>query len=279
MKRLAVCVAGCMMLLGASSAEASITLGQTSPTGSTPQNCGPTSGGYIQPTVTSGTTYVVPAAGRITSWSTAALSTAGQQLSLLVVRPLGGSSFLGVTHDGPHALTPSAKNTFATSLTVKAGDILGLDSFNTNFPTACGFVVPGEKELGSFPDPPPDDGQSGTFTPNTGNRLNATAEFDPSNSFSLAGTSRNKKKGQATVTVNLPGPGTVSLAGKGLKAQAATLSIATGGSLALQVIGKGKVARKLRGGGKARVTPSFTFTPTGGSANTQSEPVKLIKKR
>jgi hypothetical protein len=279
MRRLAISAVGLLILLPVASAQASITLGQTSPTGSTPQNCGPSSGGYIQPTVTSGTTYVVPAAGRITSWSTTALGTSGQQLTLLIVRPLGGSSYLGVTRDGPHLLTPSAKNTFATALNVKAGDILGLDSFNTNFPTACGFVVPGELELGSFPDPPPDDGESGTFTPNTGNRLNASAVFDPSNSFSFAGTSRNKKKGQATVTVNLPGPGTVSLAGKGLKAQAATLAIAAGGSLALPVIGKGKVAKKIRARGKAAVTPSLTFTPVGGSANTQSQPLKLIKKR
>ena len=44
----------------------------------------------MQPTVTSGNTYVVPAGGvAITSWSTNAAAGAGQQLKMKVFRKIG----------------------------------------------------------------------------------------------------------------------------------------------------------------------------------------------
>jgi hypothetical protein len=52
----------------------------------------------------------------------------------------------------------------------------------------------------------------------------------------------------------------------------------SGGSVALGVIPNSKTRKKLLKKGKARVTASVTYTPTGGTANTQSEPVKLIMK-
>jgi hypothetical protein len=273
--RRAILITGAAALLLASPAEGSITLGQIAPSPSTPQNCGPTSGGYTQPTVTSGASYVAPTPGRIISWSTAALATAGQKMTLRILRPLGGASYLGVSHDGPRSLSPSAVNTFFVDLPVQRGDVLSLDPNDTSFPTACGFVVPGELELGSFPNPPPDDGASATFTPNPGDRLNVSAQFDPSNAFSFGTTTRNKKKGRATTTVSLPGPGTVVLQGKGLKVQSITTTLS---SVGLGVIPNSKTRKKLLQKGKVRVTPSVTYTPTGGTANTQSETVKLIAK-
>ena len=282
MRRRLILIIGLLLCLAyTSTATATTTIGQLASSGSSPQNCGPSSGGYVQSTVTSGRSYAVPANGvRITSWSTAALATAGQELSLLVLRPLGGTSYLTVTHDGPHLLTPSAVNTFQANFTVKPGDVLGLNpDLSTNFPTGCGFVVAGETgEAGSFPDPPPADGDSGTFTPNPGNRLNVTAEVEVSNAFSFGATTRKKKKGTATITTNAAGPGTFSLAGKGLKGQQATLGN-TVGTVSLPVVATGKAKRKLKRQGKAKVNASVTFTPEGGSANTQSESVKLIKKR
>jgi hypothetical protein len=280
MKRLVICAVGTLALLAASPARATITIGQLLPAGATAQNCGPSSGGYVQATVTSGNPYAVPPSGvRITSWSTAAIATTGQQLSLILFRPLGGSTYLAVTHDGPHPLAPSAVNTFPVNIPVQPGDLLGLDSFNTNFPTACGFQVPGETgEWNSFPNPPPPDGTSGSFNQIPGNRVNVSAEVEPTNSFSLAGVRRNKKKGKATVTVNLSGPGTASLAGKGLKSQSAALSSATGGPLELTVIPGNRLRKKLRERGKAAVQLTVTFTPTGGTPATLSQGLKLVQK-
>ncbi len=270
-------VAGILALLGAPSAQATITIGQVAPSGFTPATCGPTSGAYTQPTVTSGTSYVIPAAGRITSWSTRATSAASQMMALKIMRPLGGDVYLVTTHDGPRPLTPSSVNPFPTNLAVKAGDILGVDTTGTSDLVGCAFQVIGETRWGSFPEDP-DDGEQAQFFSSPDYRLNVSAEFDPSNAFTITRTQRNKKKGKASITVNLAGPGTVALAGKGVKGQTRTLAAAAGGLVKLKVIAKGKPARKLEDRGSARVAPSVTFTPTGGAPATQSEKLKLVKQ-
>ena len=281
MTRRAILIGGLLALLWVAPAAATTTIGQLTPSGAASQNCGPSSGAYVQSTVTSGPSYAVPANGvRITSWSTVALATAGQSVSLFVFRPLGGDSYMTVAHEGPHALNPLAVNSFPVNIAVKPGDLLGLNAdLSTNFPAGCGFVVPGETgEFGSFPNPPPSDGASGTFFPASGNRVNVKAEVEVSNAFSLGAVSRNKKKGTATITVDGTGPGTFSLGGKGLKGQQASLGNVAG-TVSIPVIATGKAKKKLRSQGKAKVNPSVTFTPDGGAANTQSARVKLIKKR
>jgi hypothetical protein len=276
--RRAILIAGLLTLTSVASAQATITLGQLKPAAASSQNCGPSSGAFVQPSVTSGTSYLVPTAGRIVSWSTASNGTGGQQLALMILRPVGGNTYLAVSHDGPRFPTPSVTNTFQTNLPVQAGDILGLDSSNTNFPTACGFQVTGEtgeKATGSVT--PPGDGQTGTFVPNPGNRINLSAQFDPSNAFTFTGTTRNKKKGRATTTVSIPGPGSLLIQGKGLTSQSITTTTLT--SVGLGVIPNRKTRKKLLNKGKASVSPSVTYTPIGGTANTQSEAVKLLIKR
>ncbi len=264
-----------------SEAEATVTLGQLPQISDTPQNCGGSSGAFLQASVTSGNSYVAPTAGKIRSWSTRAVATSGQQVSLFIFRPLGGSTYQTVSHDGPHPLTASTVNTFQVNLAVKAGDVLGLNpDLATSFPTECGFVVPGETgEFTTFPSGPPADGQSGTVNPNPGKRVDVSAELDPSNDFGFAGLTKNKKKGQATVTVNLPGSGSATLMGQGVKAQSAAFGTPSGGTLPLKVVPTKKLAKKLKGGGKAGVTVDVTFTPSGGSALTKSEGLKLVKKK
>jgi hypothetical protein len=278
MRRLLL-VSGLLALLWVSPAGATTTIGQLPALSATPQNCGPSSGGYLQSTVTSGTSYTVPANGiRITAWSTRTLSTSGQQLALTVYRPLGGSVFQAVTHDGPHPLTPLAINRFSVNIPVRGGDLLGLDSDGTNFPTACGFGVAGETgEYNSFPNPPPADGDSQTFNQVSGDRLNVTAEIEVSSAFSFGAVTRNKKKGKATAVVHAAGPGSFVLSGKGLQTQQASLGN-TAADVSLPVVATGKTRKKLRSKGKARVTVSVAYAPQGGAANTQAEKIKLVKK-
>lgn len=104
-----------------------------------------------------------------------------------------------------------------------------------------------------------------------------------SNVFSFNKLKRNKHKGTATLSVNVPGPGTLSLTGKGVKTQrlgGATASkvVAAAGAVKLLVKAKGKAKHKLNKTGKARVKASVTFAPTGGVPATQTKSVKLIKK-
>jgi hypothetical protein len=105
----------------------------------------------------------------------------------------------------------------------------------------------------------------------------------PSNAFSFGKVHRNKRKGTATIVVNLPGSGSVSLSGKGVVPVKRPLlrfrQVAGAGPVSLKVSPKRKTKKKLKKRGKAKVTISVTFTPTGGLPNTQSKGVKLIKRR
>ena len=99
----------------------------------------------------------------------------------------------------------------------------------------------------------------------------------PSNAFKFGRLKRNKARGTAILSVTVPGPGTIALAGKGIVAKPAK-PIAAAGVVKLQIKAKGRARRKLNRIGKAKVTAMVTYTPTGGAANTQARTTKLIKR-
>ena len=102
-----------------------------------------------------------------------------------------------------------------------------------------------------------------------------------SNAFSFAGKPRlNKRKGTATLTIDIPGAGTLVLAGNGIAGQSATAAKVTSAAsqVTLIVRSKGKKKRALNRKGKVKVVANVTYTPTGGSPNTQSQRIKLIKR-
>jgi hypothetical protein len=104
-------------------------------------------------------------------------------------------------------------------------------------------------------------------------------ELRPSNAFALGKLKKNKKKGTARLSVLLPLPsaGSLTLEGKGLKAQHATV---TGqGEVKLKVIGKGRVKKALRKKGKRKVQIKVTYAPTGNLAATLSRKAKLVRKK
>jgi hypothetical protein len=107
----------------------------------------------------------------------------------------------------------------------------------------------------------------------------------PSNQFSFGKLKKNKSKGTATIAVNVPGPGTLSLTGKKVKSQrpareaTASKAVTAAGTLKLLVKAKGKAEKKLNKTGKVKVKANVTFIPTGGAANAHTKTVKLVKKR
>jgi hypothetical protein len=113
--------------------------------------------------------------------------------------------------------------------------------------------------------------------------LAPSARAAPSNRFSFGRLKLNRRKGTATLIVNLPGPGTVGLAGKGiagLPAQAkASGAVTAAGPVKLSIKAKGKARRKLNRTGKVKVKAMVTYVPTGGTPNTEAKPIKLIKRR
>ena len=97
----------------------------------------------------------------------------------------------------------------------------------------------------------------------------------PSNQFTLGKLKRNLAKGTAKLMVKVPGPGTLTLRGKGLVRRRRTVSAA--GAVKLLLKAKGSKQKKLNATGRVRVKPRITFTPTGGGARTKTKKVVLKK--
>jgi hypothetical protein len=95
----------------------------------------------------------------------------------------------------------------------------------------------------------------------------------PSNVAKLGGLKLNAKSGTATLTVTLPDPGKLVLAGKGVKKVTKTAKKA--GSVQLPVAAAGQARKKLKETGKVKLPAKLTFTPSGGSARAQSKSLTL----
>lgn len=100
----------------------------------------------------------------------------------------------------------------------------------------------------------------------------------PSNTFSFGKFTRNRKKGTATLVVNVPGAGQLALGGKRVRPIAKTAD-GTSTKVNLKVVAAGKAKKKLREIGKVKLRLQVTFTPTGGDPSSQTKPVKLIRLR
>lgn len=99
----------------------------------------------------------------------------------------------------------------------------------------------------------------------------------PSNAISRGKLTLNKNNGTGKLAVNVPGPGTLVEVGKGVKKKirGATLTVTAAGvvQVPLKPTALGRTTLKIKG--KLRSGIDVTFTPTGGSANTQSYKVTL----
>src|SRR5262249_20224753 len=95
-------------------------------------------------------------------------------------------------------------------------------------------------------------------------------------SFSLSAVQRHKKKGTASLTATLPNPGTLAVGGKLVKAQ--TLAISAEGDQPLTLVPTKKTRKRLKDKGKTSGPRDLTYTPSFGSASTQSLRVTLKLK-
>ena len=103
----------------------------------------------------------------------------------------------------------------------------------------------------------------------------------PSNAVTLGAITRNKKKGTATLPVNVPNPGELTGSGNGVKASSAGRAVISksvgAGQAQLLIKAKGKKKKQLNQKGKVKLSVAVTYTPTGGDPSTQSVKVKLKK--
>lgn len=276
------CLAAIALAINAVTARASITIGQLAPTASL-GFCNATFD-RLDPSVTSGNSYAFPAAGTVTSWSTNAGPNTGQKMIMKIFRRVSEpDTYSVVAHDGPRDLTPSTLNTFSTSISVRAGDLLGLNSFTAaTSMTYCAFPVTGDPYL--FRSGDLTDGASASFAGSQPDeRLNISAVFTPSNAFTLGAVQRNQKAGTATLTVSVPGPGELVVTGAGLTTAApggvSSTAVADAGDIQVLIAATGAKRKKLKRKRKVSVAPTLTYTPTGGDAANQTTSVKLKVKR
>jgi len=255
----------------ATTASASVTLGETGPP---PSSCG-VSDDFLQPTVVSGATYVAPGDGTITSWSTFGPAAGSGQAKLKVFRQVSGNRYSVVTQDAFRTI--NSPGPFTRNVTiggVEAGDVIGLTVTGT---TGCSFASPGERYLLLAGDL--SNGAAGNFNTSSPNfRVDVSAVLDPSHKFTLGAVRRNKKKGTATLTGSFPGPGSVTLTGKGLKKAGTPIAVGAKGDLGLPIKAKGSKRATLFDTGKVTLNISASYTPTGGTAGTAATKVKLKKK-
>jgi hypothetical protein len=106
----------------------------------------------------------------------------------------------------------------------------------------------------------------------------ATQTSIPIPIFKLGKVKLDKKKGTATLSVQVPGAGTLTLSGKQVVKQTRKRSAATTGTVELTVKAKGKSKKKLGKKGKAKVKATVSFAPLGGIAAGQPKSITLKKK-
>jgi hypothetical protein len=108
----------------------------------------------------------------------------------------------------------------------------------------------------------------------------------PSNVITLGKVKPNTANGTATLSVTVPGAGVLTLSGKGIKSQRAGAAglrvgkpVAGAGTVKLKIKAKGKTLKQLKAHGKVTVKVTVTFTPTGGTARSETKKVKLKLRR
>jgi hypothetical protein len=278
LRRALLCGLAAALAVGATPAPAAVTIGQTDPASSPMSSCaGVNPQDMIQPTVTSGTSYVVPANGAITSWSHNAYASANQEITMKVWRQVSGTTYRVVGHDTRTLSGPGLITFSGISVPAQPGDVLGLNSGTGAF-VDCMFPAIGDTMLYKSPSEAAD-GEQVTFITVPDRRPNISAIFDPTNTFTLGPIRRNKKKGTATINVTVPNPGDLAASGNGVKAARAVKSKSVGaGQAQLLIKAKGKKRRSLNETGKVKLRVAVTYTPSGGSSRTQSLKVKLKKK-
>lgn len=101
----------------------------------------------------------------------------------------------------------------------------------------------------------------------------------PSNAIARGKLTLNKSNGTGKLAVTVPGPGTLTAVGKGKtkKVRRANLTATAAGTVKLPLKPTGAGKKALNSTGKLKTRIDVTFTPTGGTAATQTYKVTLKK--
>jgi hypothetical protein len=114
-------------------------------------------------------------------------------------------------------------------------------------------------------------------TPPTDDGSPQPDDGSPSNEFGFGKLKKNKRKGTAKLTVEVPGPGDLALT-ETAKVKGAEKEAEAAGDEKLAIKPKGKAKKKLNQKGTAKVEVEVTYTPELGASNTESKKVGLKKR-
>jgi hypothetical protein len=263
-------------LAAAAPARGAVTLGQLPP-GSPTTTCPatpPPGIDYLQPSITGGTLYIARQAGTITSWSTKSAGGGASYIFKIFRRTTDPDVFQVIAHTPARTLTAGI-NTVPVNIAVRSGDMIGLNESGAS--NSCTFLQFGDAVLSR--DGNLSDGTSGAFAAQNDLRLNLSAILMPSNDFTVASIVRDRHHGTATVTINTSNPGVVTITGKGLKKHNASKNVAVAGPVQFGIASAGSLKRRLQKRGKLTLTPTLTFSPSGGDPASQTIVVRLRKRR
>lgn len=124
------------------------------------------------------------------------------------------------------------------------------------------------------PSPPPPPPATTADTSGSGGSGGTTAA-EPESAFRLGPIRLNRKRGTATIAVQVPGPGLVALDG----AVPQQRRVPAARRVTLLVLPKPKARRILTRAGSVRVKVTVTFIPRGGLPNSRTLTVRLKKER
>jgi hypothetical protein len=254
-------------------------------------------------TVPGSPSYATPH-GVLTSWRFhSSADPAPGAVRLKIFRYTGtGLAFEVLAESSEKTLAPDTSYDFKERIPVDQGALLGLTAVGG---AEVGITRPGtpENQLAQFGGGDIAPGQTGTATiawPDLRPSVAATVEADADNDgfgddtqdkcpvdpttqalcqIGFGKLKRNSARGTAILPVTVPGAGTISLSGKGVVQQQASVSraVASAHTVKLLVKPKGKAKGKLSRRGKAKIKPAVTFAPNGGPSVTQPKKIKLVK--
>jgi hypothetical protein len=207
--------------------------------------------------------------------------------SLRVVHPVAGGQYQ-VLSAGPPNVIPTGIGDFpvAAHLPIAKGDLVAIQATGS----LNRAITAGSTYLWDITSLWPPGGPPRTLNPGfTDSEILYNAQIDPTNTFTL-GTPTILKKGKATVVVTVPNPGAVSAGASndsGFAANAkkkkkpgplllrASAAAPDAGPLTLTLSASKAGKKLLKQKGKLKVTARIVYTPTGGSAGSQTIQLKL----
>lgn len=233
----------------------------------------------VSQTALAGRLVASPVNGIVVAWR--ADYSGGGPTRISVIRPFSGGAIF-TAFSSSDAMNDGATHT--TAIPISIGDRIALEDTGAGGnPVGRNMTAGGTYE--AYDPTPAAGGSGGSTVIETAFELYLNADIEPNNQIALGKLKRNRRKGNATLTVEIPNPGTLqatSAAGGAASAAKAsalvkprTVKPTTPGAVKLKLTPTKGAKARLRARGKASGRVAISFTPIFGTASTLSFKAKL----